>query len=117
MSAARRSDRHAQGPDDEPLSVRDALGNLGRQLGLPEPAELGGITEHWDEVVGPDVAKHARLRSLRAGVLTIAVDAPPWATELRYQEDTIRRRVAEVTGADLVRSVRVVVDPPSAPAS
>ena len=114
MSAARRSGgRHAPGPDDDPVSVRDALGTLGRELGLPEPGELGGLTEHWAEVVGPEVADHARLRSLRAGVLTIAVDAAPWATELRYQEDTIRRRVAEVTGVDLVRSVRVVVDPPT----
>lgn len=114
MSAARRLNRrHARGHDDDPVSVRDALGTLGRELGLPEPDALGGLTEHWDEVVGPEVAEHARLRSLRGGVLTIAVDAAPWATELRYQEDTIRRRVAEVTGADLVRSVRVVVDPPS----
>jgi predicted nucleic acid-binding Zn ribbon protein len=113
VSAARRSNRHSQGPDDDPVSVRDALGDLGRELGLPEPGELGGITEHWDELVGPDVARHARLRSLRGGVLTIAVDAAVWATELRYQEDTIRRRVTEVTGADLVRSVRVVVELPT----
>lgn len=112
MSAARRSNRHSSGPDDEPLSVRDALGTLGRQLGLPEPGKLGGLTEHWAEVVGPEVADHARLRSLRGGVLTIAVDAAPWATELRYQEETIRRRVADVTGVDLVTSVRIVVDPP-----
>jgi predicted nucleic acid-binding Zn ribbon protein len=114
MSAARRSDRrHSRGPDDDPVPVRDALGTLGRELGLPEPDALGGLTEHWAEVVGPEVADHARLRSVRDGVLTIAVDGAPWATELRYQEDTICRRVAEVTGADLVRSVRVVVEPPS----
>ncbi len=114
MSAARRSDRrHAKGHDDDPVSVGDALGTLGRELGLPEPGAVAGLTEHWVEVVGAGVADHARLRSFRDGVLTIAVDAAPWATELRYQEDTIRRRVEEVVGAVLVRSVRIVVDPPT----
>ncbi len=46
-------------------------------------------------------------------MLTVAVDAGPWATELRYLEATLRERAAEVTGVDVVRSVRVVVDPPS----
>jgi predicted nucleic acid-binding Zn ribbon protein len=94
------------------MPLADPLAAVSAELGLPDPSSVGALTTHWADVVGPAVAPHARVRSLRGGVLTIAVDAPPWATELRYLEETLRARVAEVTGADVVREVRVVVDPP-----
>ena len=69
------------------------------------------LSDHWAEVVGAGVAAHSRPRTLRGGVLTIAVDASPWATELRYQEQVIRDRVVAVTGVDVVQTVRIVVEP------
>jgi predicted nucleic acid-binding Zn ribbon protein len=36
----------------------------------------------WSEVAGPEIAGHTRVRSLRHGVLTIAVDSPPLCHEL-----------------------------------
>jgi predicted nucleic acid-binding Zn ribbon protein len=113
MSGPRRPDRRrSTGPDDDPTSVGDALGSVSAELGLPDPVATGALAARWGEIVGDAIAPHARLRTLRNGVLTIAVDAAPWATELRYQEEVLRRRVEEVTGRDVVRSVRVVVDPP-----
>jgi predicted nucleic acid-binding Zn ribbon protein len=90
-----------------PVPVRDALA----EVGLPAPGVLGPLTARWPEVVGPAIAEHARLRSLRRGVLTIAVDAAPWATELRYLEHELRARVAAIVGPDAVHEVRIVVAP------
>jgi hypothetical protein len=45
-------------------------------------------------------------------VLIIAVDAPPWATQLRYLIGDIKTRVGALVGPDAVREVRIVVDPP-----
>ena len=101
------------GEETDPVPVADSLAAVSRELGLPDPKSAGALADHWADIVGPGVAPHARIRSLRGGVLTIAVDAPPWATELRYLEETLRERVADVTGTDAVRSVRVVVDRPS----
>ena len=103
------------GEEVDAVPVADPLAAVTAELGIPDPTALGALTKRWDEVVGPAVAPHARLRSLRGDVLTIAVDAPPWATELRYLEDTLRERVADVTGTNVVRTVRVVVDPPREP--
>ena len=114
MSAPRRARRRRRAlPDEDPVPVRDALGALGDELGLPAPGAISALTERWAEIVGPALAPHARLRTLRGGVVTIAVDAPAWATELRYQQDTLKERIEEVTGRDVVRSVRVVVDRPA----
>jgi predicted nucleic acid-binding Zn ribbon protein len=98
-------------PDNDPTPLADALREVGSQLGLPEPDLVASLGDRWAEVVGPAVAEHARPRSFRNGTLTIAVDAPPWATELRYQETQIRARLAAISGQDSVQHVRVVVDP------
>ncbi len=97
---------------ETPTSLGDALREVGRELGLPDPGLADSLSDHWPDVVGATVAEHARPRSLRDGTLTIAVDAPPWATQLRYLEHEIRARLAEISGQDTVHTVRIVVDPP-----
>ena len=44
----------------------------------------------WNEVAGPEVAGHTRVRGLRHGVLTIAVDSPPLCHELAsFRRETL----------------------------
>lgn len=111
MNPPRRARRPRAHPDEDPVSIGEALGEVGEELGLPAPDAMTALSERWVEVVGPAVAPHARLRGVRDGIATIAVDAPAWATELKYQEETLKARIEDVTGRDVVRSVRVVVDP------
>ena len=114
MSADRRRRSARSGmPGEEvpPVPVGEALGEIAATLGLPEPGVLGALTGHWADIVGPAVAAHARPRSLRRGVLTIVVDAPSWATQLRYLEADVMGRARAVLGSDAVAEVRVVVDP------
>ena len=99
------------GEPRDAVPVGDALAAVGNELGLGDPATLRIVTQRWTEIVGDAVADHAELRSLRAGVLIIAVDAAPWATQLRYLVGDIRDRVAALAGPDAVREVRIVVDP------
>ena len=107
MSERRRDELGA------PTPLSDALRAVGEELGLPDPGLVASLNEDWPAVVGPAVAAHARPRSLRGGVLTVAVDAPPWATQLRYLEGEIRARLVEISGNDVVNTVRIVVEPPS----
>jgi predicted nucleic acid-binding Zn ribbon protein len=95
------------------VPVGEALAALGDELGLGDPGALRIVTQRWSEIVGEAVAAHARLRSMRGGVLIIAVDAPPWATQLRYLTGDVKARVADLVGPDAVREVRIVVDPPA----
>jgi predicted nucleic acid-binding Zn ribbon protein len=97
---------------DSPTRLGDALRAVGNELGLPAPDLVASLVERWPDVVGTTVAAHARPRSIRDGVLTVAVDAPPWATQLRYLENDIRVRLREISGRDTVTTVRIVVEPP-----
>lgn len=97
-------------PEQPPTSLGDALRAVGAELGLPDPSLVDSLGDRWPEVVGDAVAAHARPRGLRDGTLTIAVDAPGWATELRYLEHDICARLAAISGRDDIRHIRVVVE-------
>ena len=92
------------------MVLGDAVAAVGAELGLPSREALDALSGQWPELVGAALSAHARVRSLRAGVLTIAVDDAPWATELRYLHDQLQARFDEVMGVGVVREVRVVVE-------
>jgi predicted nucleic acid-binding Zn ribbon protein len=99
---------------EEPRRLRDSLAEVSADLGLPEPDALAFLIEEWESVVGPDVAPHCRLTSLRDGVLRVTVDTAPRGTQLRYLEGELVERAAALLGRDAVRELRVRVDAPSA---
>jgi predicted nucleic acid-binding Zn ribbon protein len=96
---------------NEPRPVRASLDQLAQKLGAPKAAALEALFARWADVVGEVVAAHARPRALRKGVLTVAVDDPAWATELRSISARILDRCAEVAGAGVVDQIDVKVAP------
>ena len=47
-------------------------------------------------------------------MLLVAVDAPEWATQLRYLEPEVLRQSAALVGPGVVRKMRLIVDPDAA---
>jgi predicted nucleic acid-binding Zn ribbon protein len=99
---------------NEPRPLRDSLAEVSADLGLPEPDALAFLIQEWGSLVGPDVAPHCRLTSLRDGVLRVTVDTAPRGTQLRYLEGELVERAASLVGADVVRELRVRVGSPGA---
>ena len=117
------SERHA-GPafrrgadpgEDAFVGLGDALERVRAELGLPEPSAFDALTTRWSEIVGEEVAGHARLQSVRDGVAVIVADGPVWASQLRYLETAIVEGAAGAVGPGVVREVRVRVGPSDAP--
>src|SRR5436853_6399220 len=97
---------------DEPIPRRDAIAIVGRQPGIPSAEVVGTLVARWVDIVGPAIAAHAHVRSVRDGECTIVVDGPVWATQLRYGSSDLIARVNERCGGGLVTSVKVVVAGP-----
>lgn len=95
----------------EPRPVTDSLAQVGAELGLADPRATQRLVDSWPEIAGERVARHARPLQVRNRILTIAVDDAAWAAELRYQEELLRRRIAEHVDEGIVRALRVVVRP------
>jgi predicted nucleic acid-binding Zn ribbon protein len=99
------------------MSLRDALAGVGRDLGLPDPDELTTLLDAWPQIVGDGLARHATVRSLRDGVLLVAVDEPAVATQVRFLESDVRAAATELVGRGVVRRLQVVVQGARGPRS
>ena len=92
-------------PDPRPLKA--SLDHVARSLGGPDAASLSDVFGHWADLVGPQLAAHARPLSLSSGVLIVAVTEPAWATQLTYLEAELVGRFREALGEGVVERVEV----------
>jgi predicted nucleic acid-binding Zn ribbon protein len=98
----------------EPLSrpprrLNEALSEVASDLRLDDPEDVAAVMTAWPEVVGEAVAAHVRPRRLHDGELLVEVDAPVWATQLRYLEEDVLRRLGRKVRPGVVKSIRPVV--------
>jgi predicted nucleic acid-binding Zn ribbon protein len=98
---------------DDPVSLTLSLDDVVKTLRGPSRQAVGGLFGRWDEAVGEQVAQHVRPLKLDRGVLSVEVDDPAWATQVKFLAPTIISRLAEVAGAR-VEQLQVRVDPRNA---
>jgi predicted nucleic acid-binding Zn ribbon protein len=80
-----------------------------RRLGGPDAAVVRQVFGHWGDLVGPAVAARSRPRTLRDGVLTVEVEDPAWATQLRWLQAQVLARIGEVAPGAAVTELVVRV--------
>jgi predicted nucleic acid-binding Zn ribbon protein len=78
---------------------------------LPAGRDLADydVWTHWEAVVGPAIARHARPERLRRGVLVVAVDGPEWMQELQFLKRDLQARLNERLGRPVVRQIYLSV--------
>jgi predicted nucleic acid-binding Zn ribbon protein len=92
-------------PDPRPIQA--SLDRVARSLGGPDAGSLSGVFGHWADIVGPQLAAHARPLSLARGVLVVAVTDPAWATQLTFLEADLVARFRDALGEGVVERVEV----------
>jgi predicted nucleic acid-binding Zn ribbon protein len=98
--------------EDAPKPVRQSLDRLLDHLTGAPAAATRTVFERWDELVGETVAAHTRPLRLRDGVLTVGVDDPAWASQLKFLESDLLTRIAVGPGGSSVRSISFQVTGP-----
>ena len=98
-------------PRTEPRPVGESLDRLSRSLSGMGAQPLVSVFTEWPKVVGDTLAAHCRPLSLDGTKLVIAVDEPAWATQIRYLETELLRRLAQVVEGPPVQSIEVRVNP------
>ncbi|MHB1089971.1 MAG: DciA family protein [Ilumatobacteraceae bacterium] len=85
--------------DNNPDShLAEELDALLRRLGSESTAVISGVFSNWQELVGDTVAQHASPIKLESGRLLVEVDEPAWATQMRFLESEIIRKLSVSTG-------------------
>ncbi|MGH4018603.1 MAG: DUF721 domain-containing protein, partial [Pseudonocardiaceae bacterium] len=67
----------------------------------------GLVFGRWAQLVGEEVAEHARPVSLRDGELTVQASSTAWATQLRLLQRQLLGRIAAGVGRGVVTRLRV----------
>lgn len=98
-----------RGPTGGPAPLAGVLDAVMAGLGGPSVQAIVVVHERWADVVGAEVATHARPVGISDRQLQIGVDGPAWASHLRWSEGEILARLATLVGPDVVTSVSVRV--------
>jgi predicted nucleic acid-binding Zn ribbon protein len=86
-------------------SLKEVLGTLFREGGLPFNFEDALIWKVWEDVVGHAVACNAEPLWIRKGRLRVGVSDPIWLQELKFVEENIRLKLNERLGRTAVEKI------------
>lgn len=96
----------------DPVPLTDSLDAMMRSLRGTDRRQVGGVFGRWAEVVGDDLARQVRPVKLDQRVLTVEVDDPAWATQVKFLLGTIIERLDSVAGVQVERIEVRVQRPP-----
>jgi predicted nucleic acid-binding Zn ribbon protein len=106
-TGAERLPRAGRPRRDDPQTLGKAIDGLLADQGWHQRAAVGGAFGRWSEIVGPDVAAHAKPETFADGELTVVTDSTAWATQIRLLAPNLLRRLNSELGDGTVRRVRV----------
>ncbi|PLX80751.1 MAG: hypothetical protein C0616_07640 [Desulfuromonas sp.] len=89
----------------KPLNAGSVLSDLLTGAGLGDKMKGYRAWQCWDEVVGPQIADHARPKRLRNGVLEVSVDQPIWMQQLRLMAPQILERLNRALKGEIVKEI------------
>ena len=95
-------------PDDrDPQPLGRLAARMAADRGWSGHLSGGAVFGRWAELVGADVAEHARPVSLRDGELTVQAVSTAWATQLRLLQRDLLAKIAAGAGRGVVTRLRI----------
>ena len=82
-----------------------------QQLLRSDSSLLELLNPLWASMVGRGIAKQCRPADFSSGTLTIVTSCPTWAVQFRQLAEEIRQNINKFLGAELVKKIRVRLDP------
>ena len=89
--------------------VGDILAKMKKTTELGKHLEHAEIWEHWPEIVGETVAKHARPRGIKDRELRIEADSAVWMHKINYRKWQILKKINRMAQKELVSDIYIVL--------
>ena len=67
--------------------------------------EEGRVLSLWSRAVGQDISRQTHPVSFRNGILFVETRHPVWTAELSSRRHSIRKKLNEALGKDLIREI------------
>jgi len=94
------------------ISLSDVLMNFIARMNLQKEMTLYQISEHWEEIVGPQIAAHTAPETLRFETLSLSVDSAPWMNQLTFFKKEIIEKTNQFLKKRQVREMFFRLAPP-----
>lgn len=69
---------------------------------------VGHLLDRWPQIVGEDLADKTKIESFNDGKLIVRVDKTSLATQLRFMENLIFKRIEEEVGEQIVKEIKIL---------
>lgn len=106
--AAREDTSVPYGLGREPAGLADVIGSLTSTLGWDSPIARAELIAGWPDIVGAEVAEHARPAGIEDGILFVQCDSNPWATQLRRMVSLMLANIETHHPAAGIEAVKVL---------
>jgi hypothetical protein len=103
---ARRLTRKRQG---DLSHIREVVDAIFAAPNYPIDFEDIKLWKLWDEVVGRQVADHARPSSIKRGTLVVKVSDSVWLQELEFRAYEIKERINRALQKEAIKKIRFKV--------
>ena len=88
-------------------SIGDALERYLADSPLADGLRFGRICSAWDTAVGPSVAAMTLGKKYEGGVFTARLSSSVLRTQLQMNRETIRTRMNEILGDELIKTINL----------
>lgn len=92
------------------MSIESAMGNIITGYMSPEDATLMELKKNWDSLMGSQIAKIAKPRNIKNGVIYIEVSHSIWLMELQnYSKQMMLEKIKKYYGKNFCKDIRFVL--------
>jgi predicted nucleic acid-binding Zn ribbon protein len=88
-------------PGKPPRPLNDVLGKVLQRMKMSDEASALSLFSSWRQIVGDGIADHVTPQRLEKRTLTVEVDDPAWATQLKFLESQLLSTLKEHVGDEV----------------
>ncbi len=88
-------------------SLGQAISNVLKESGWEEPVERHRALILWDQVVGPQLARHCKAVEIKGETLYVSAANPAWRSEISFQKDDILQAINKNLKTHFLKDIRL----------
>jgi len=88
-------------------SLGGAIEKLLKAYGLEEGYYAAAVVTHWENLMGPAVARRTQSIKIQNGVLIVKIESAALRQELSYGKDKIVQQINQKLGVRIIKSVEL----------
>lgn len=85
--------------------------NTLKRYGLGKRVNEGKVFERWDTIVGDEIAKRARPRAIRQGLLVVEAQSAAWSNQLSLLKPQILKAITKQVGPGVIKDIKFQITP------